>query len=53
MKIEETIVLQDQRLKEICEQKGVEYDSMNTLLESVKTKITFENFSYYLGFDKL
>ena len=38
MKIKETKVLQEQRLNEISTDKGVDYDSLKSLLESVRTK---------------
>jgi len=38
MKIKETKVLQEQRLKEISCDRGVDYNSLNTLIDSVKTK---------------
>ena len=38
MKIKETKVLQEQRLNEISTEKGVDYDSLKSLLESVRTK---------------
>ena len=38
MKIKETKVLQEQRLNEISSDKGVDYDSLKSLLESVRTK---------------
>lgn len=38
MKIKETKVQQSKRLNEICLEKGVDYDSLNILLDSVKTK---------------
>lgn len=38
MKIKETKILQAQRLKEISNDRGVDYDTLNTLIDSVKTK---------------
>ena len=38
MKIKETKILQGQRLKEICNEKNVNFESIEILLESVKTK---------------
>lgn len=38
MKIKETKLLQKQRLKEICKEKDVNFESIETLLDSVKTK---------------
>ncbi len=42
MKIKETKILQEKRLDDFCQLRGVNYDSLKTLLESVKTKKTFE-----------
>jgi len=38
MKIKETKIQQSQRLKEICNEKGVNFDSLEVLLKSVKSK---------------
>jgi len=38
MKIRETKVLQEQRLNYISTAKGVDYDSLKSLIESVRTK---------------
>ena len=38
MKIKETKIFQSQRLKEICNSKDVNFESIEILLESVKTK---------------
>lgn len=38
MKIKETKLLQSQRLEEICNEKAVNFESIEILLESVKTK---------------
>ena len=38
MKIKETKILQAKRLNELCTEKGIEYESMNELIESVKSK---------------
>lgn len=38
MRIKEAKVQQSQRLEEICKDKGVDFDSIAVLLESVKTK---------------
>ncbi len=38
MKIKETKLLQKQRLQEICNDKDVNFESIEILLESVKTK---------------
>jgi hypothetical protein len=47
MKIKETKVLQEQRLKEISTDKGVDYDSLNSLLESVRTKKLLKRNNYH------
>jgi len=47
MKIKETKVLQEQRLKEISTDKGIDYDSLNSLLESVKTKKLLKRNNYH------
>ena len=38
MKIKETKIQQNQKLKEICEENDVNFESLEILLESVKTK---------------
>jgi len=38
MKIKENKACQNQRLKEICSNKGVDYKSLESLLDSVKAK---------------
>ena len=47
MKIKETKVLQEQRLKEISTEKGIDYDSLKSLLESVKTKKMLKRNNYH------
>ena len=47
MKIKETKVLQEQRLNEISSEKGVDYDSLKSLLESVKTKKLLKRNNYH------
>ncbi len=47
MKIKETKVLQDQRLKEISADKGIDYDSLKSLLESVRTKKWLRRNNYH------
>jgi len=47
MKIKETKVLQEQRLKEISTDKGIDYESLNSLLESVKTKKLLKRNNYH------
>lgn len=47
MKIKETQKQQDQRLKEISEQKGIDYDSLKSLLESVRTKKLLKRNHYH------
>lgn len=38
MKIKDNKTYQNERLKEICSNKGVDYKSLESLLDSVKTK---------------
>lgn len=47
MKIKETKILQNQRLKEICNEKNVNFDSIEILLESVKTKKLLKRNNYH------
>jgi hypothetical protein len=47
MKIKETKVLQEQRLNEISSDKGVDYDSLRSLLESVRTKKLLKRNNYH------
>lgn len=47
MKIKETKVLQEQRLKEISTDKGVDYDSLKSLLDSVRTKKLLKRNNYH------
>jgi hypothetical protein len=47
MKIKETKVLQEQRLKEISTDKGVDYNSLKSLLESVRTKKLLKRNNYH------
>jgi len=47
MKIKENKVFQDERLKEISNDKGVDYDSLRSLLESVKTKKLLKRNNYH------
>lgn len=47
MKIKETKVLQEQRLKEISTDKGVDYESLKSLLESVRTKRLLKRNNYH------
>ena len=48
MKIRETKQKQLNRLKEICEESDVDYSSINSLLESVKTKKLYKRNNYHL-----
>jgi len=45
--VKETKRRQIQRLKEICTEKGIEFKSLNTLLESVKTKKLLKRNNYH------
>lgn len=47
MKIKETKLLQEQRLKEISNDKGVDYNSLKSLLESVRTKKLLKRNNYH------
>jgi len=47
MKIKETKLLQSQRLKEICNDKEVNFESIETLLDSVKTKKLLKRNNYH------
>lgn len=47
MKIKETKALQEQRLNEISTEKGVDYDSLKSLLESVRTKKLLKRNNYH------
>lgn len=47
MKIKETQKQQEQRLKEISGQNGIDYSSLKSLLESVKTKKLLKRNNYH------
>jgi hypothetical protein len=47
MKIKETQLEQEQRLKEMCTDKGIDYGCMRLLLESVKTKKLLKRNNYH------
>ena len=47
MKIKETKILQEQRLKEISTDKGIDYASLKSLLESVRTKKLLKRNNYH------
>lgn len=47
MKIKEVKALQDQRLKEICHEKDIEYDTLEVLLDSVRTKKLLKRNNYH------
>jgi len=47
MKIKETKILQEQRLFEISTDKQIDYCSLKTLLESVKTKKLLRRNNYH------
>ena len=47
MKIKETKISQRQRLKEICNDKEVNFESVETLLDSVKTKKLLKRNNYH------
>jgi hypothetical protein len=45
--IKETKEKQNKRLKEISEEKGIDFDSLKLLIESVKTKKLFKRNNYH------
>lgn len=47
MKIKETKVFQEQRLKQISTDKGIDYMSLKSLLESVRTKKLLKRNNYH------
>ncbi len=47
MKIKESKTLQSQRLQEICSEKGVNFNFLETLLESVKSKKLHSRRNYH------
>lgn len=47
MKIKENKIIQEQRLKEICIERDVSFDSIKTLLNSVKTKKLLSRRNYH------
>jgi hypothetical protein len=47
MKIKETKVMQDQRLKEISDENGIDYGSLKELLDSVRTKKLIKRNNYH------
>lgn len=47
MKIKETKLLQNKRLKEICSDKDVNFESIETLLDSVRTKKLLKRNNYH------
>lgn len=47
MKIKETKLIQNQRLKEVCIDKDVNFESLESLLESVKTKKLIKRNNYH------
>lgn len=47
MKTNETKILQEQRLKEISAIKGIDYNSLKSLLESVRTKKLLKRNNYH------
>jgi hypothetical protein len=48
MKIKEIKLKQLSRLKEICEEKNVDYNSIQSLLDSVKTKKLYKRNNFHL-----
>ena len=47
MKIKETRLLQEQRLNEISTEIGVDYDSLKSLIQSVRTKKLLKRNNYH------
>ena len=47
MKIKESKLLQEQRLYEIATDKGVNYDSLKELIDSVRTKKLLKRNNYH------
>jgi hypothetical protein len=47
MKIKESKLLQEQRLYEIATEKGVNYDSLKELIDSVRTKKLLKRNNYH------
>jgi hypothetical protein len=47
MKIEENKFLQQQRLKELSSELGINFDCLNSLIDSVKTKKMLKRNNYY------
>jgi hypothetical protein len=47
MKVKETKALQEKRLQEISFAKGIDFSSLNRLLESVKTKKLLKRNNYH------
>lgn len=47
MKIKEAKLLQNKRLKEICNDKDVNFESIETLLDSVRTKKLLKRNNYH------
>ncbi len=47
MKLKETKVLQEQRLNEISTGKNIDYDSLKSLIESVRTKKLLKRNNYH------
>ncbi len=47
MKIQETKIKQNERLKEVCVANSIKFDSMVSLLESVKTKKLMKRNNYH------
>ncbi len=48
MQMQEIKLKQLSRLKEICEEKNVDYNSIHSLLDSIKTKKLYKRNNYHL-----
>jgi hypothetical protein len=47
MKVKETKILQEQRLKDISTENGIDFESLNSLLESVRKKKLLKRNNYH------
>jgi hypothetical protein len=47
MKVNEAVQLQEKRMREICSEKGINYEYLKSLLESVKTKKLLKRNNYH------
>ncbi len=47
MKIKETRFIHESKLKDLCNENGIEYSSLTTLINSVKTKKLLKRNNYH------